>query len=125
MAYIYSTLTGDQEYAVYPPPDQIDFKRIPKPIRTILVYGGANVINKNFLTLRGVATHVTEEDLKALEQVKAFQRHRDRGFITVEKTRQDPEKVAQAGMASRDSSAQLEDKDFADNKKPKLAADDG
>ena len=122
MPYVYSTLTGDQEYALYPPPKDIDFKGIPKPLKTVVVYGGSNVINKNMVTPRGVVTHVTDEQLKTLEQIKAFQKHRTRNFISVDKSKHDPEKVAK-DMQPRDSSAQLEEKDFDPDKKPVVNVD--
>ena len=117
MPYIYSTLTGDQEYALYEPAKDMDFRRIPKPLKTVLIYGGANVLDKRFCTPKGVATHVTDDDLKILEQIKAFQKHKKDGFVTVDKAKHDAEKVAK-DMSERDRSAQLEDRDFETKKKP-------
>ena len=108
MAYIYSTLTADQEYTVYPP---FDPKQIPKPNRKILIYGGANVINRNLITPRGVSTTVSDEELKILETIPSFKRHLERGFLTVDRNRADADKVAK-DMTPRDKSAQMEDKDF-------------
>jgi len=119
MPYIYSTLTADQDYALYP--NEIDFKKIPKPLRVFRVYGGANVISKKMITPRGVATHIKAEDLKVLEKVKAFQKHIDGGFISVDAKdkAEDAEAVAR-NMERRDKSAQLEDEDFDPKKRPKL-----
>ena len=119
MPYIYSTLTNDQDYAVYP--TEIDYKKIPKPLRVFHVAGGSNVINKNLITPRGVATHITADDLKVLEKVGGFQRHKKRGFLTVDMKdkAEDAESVAK-DMTHRDKSAQLEDGDFDPDKKPKI-----
>ena len=109
MPYVYSTLTADQEYTLYP--SEVDPKSIPKGVKSFLIYGGANVINKNLITPRGVATTVTQEELKVLETIPAFIQHRDKGFLIVDGKKSDPEKVAK-DMTPRDKSAQLEDKDF-------------
>ena len=108
MPYVYSTLTADQDYTVYPP---FNPQKIPKPERVIRVYGGANVINRNLITPRGVSTTVSDEELKILETIPSFNRHLKRGFLTVDKKRSDADKVAK-DMNPRDKSAQLEDKDF-------------
>ena len=120
MPYVYSTLTADQNYALYP--KDLDFKKIPKPARTFFIAGGANVINKRMITPRGVATQVGAEELKALETIKAFQDHKEGGFIKVDATKTDADRVAK-DMTARDKSAQLEEKDFKADKKPKVNTD--
>ncbi len=121
MAYIYSTMTADQNYALYP--KDIDYKKIPKPQRLFFVAGGANVINKNMVTPRGVATQISPEDLKILERIKAFQQHVEKGYLTIDNARTDADKVAK-NMTARDRSAQLEEKDFDADKAPKVNKDD-
>ena len=74
------------------------------------------------LTPKGVATLVTDEQLKTLEQIKAFQKHQEEGFITVDKSKHDPEKVAK-DMTGKDKSAQLDDDDFKPDKKPIVNVD--
>ena len=122
MPYVYSTLTGDQIYQLYAP--KIDFKKIPKPKRKVFIAGGSNVIDKHMHTPRGVVTEVSADELNVLEQVKGFQRHRSRGFITVDDKSAPPEKVAKS-MTPKDKSAQLEDSDFEKDKKPIVNKDDG
>ena len=119
MPYVYSTLTADQQYTLYP--KDLDFKKIPKPERTFFIAGGANVINKNLITPRGAATLVSADDLKVLETIQAFRDHKKDGFITVDTAKADADLVAK-NMTARDKSAQLEEKDFKAEKKPKVNA---
>ena len=120
MPYVYSTLTADQNYCLYDP--KIDFRKIPKASREVFVAGGSNVINQKMDTPRGVATLVTDEQLKVLEQIKGFQRHKERGFISVDSKNTDAEKVAK-NMTPRDKSAQLEGKDYKPGKQPVVNTD--
>ena len=118
MPYVYSTLSNDHEYAIYPP--DIDPRQITHPVRTIRISGGANVANKtSLLAPKGVVTHVSKEDLEVLENLKTFQRHQARGFIKVDVKKHDVRTVSK-DMTPRDKSAQLTDKDFDEDKQPKL-----
>jgi hypothetical protein len=107
MPYIYSTSSSDNEFRF--------FNRSPdgKPIPNggIVIRGGANVANKNFITPRGVVTTVSEEVLERLKTHPVFQRMVDKGFLSHRNDKVDPEKQA-AEMATRDLSAQAVDEDF-------------
>ena len=124
MPYVYSTLSDDMEYALYP--TEIDFRKIPNALRTILVKGGANVINKHMIIPRGTATLVSTDELKTLEKLKSFRRHKDRGFITVDgkDKAEDADEIAK-DMTDRDRAAQLDVKDLESIKKPKVSKSDG
>lgn len=93
--YIYSTLTGAQNY-------RTDSGKV-------LINGGANLPGARlpdgvFLTAAGVVTKVTAEQYQELEQNEVFKLHKKNGFIRVENAKHDPEKVA-ADMERRDNSA--------------------
>ena len=118
MPYVYCTLTADQCYAIYP--SDLNPEKVPKTEREIFVSGGANVIDRRLHTPRGVATHVSAEELKLLETIPAFKKHKDKGFVKVDEKQHDPEEVAKKDMTDRDTSAQLEEKDFDPEKKPKV-----
>lgn len=115
MPYVYSTLTCDNEYA--------DWKKVgdQQTIRhSVLVGGGHGVMNKNFQTPLGVETEVSREDADFLLHNDAFKFHMEGGFVKIEDTRYDPEKVA-ADMTGADNSAQLTPADYEPG--GKLAAD--
>ncbi|MCG1038789.1 hypothetical protein KQH49_06780 [Mycetohabitans sp. B5] len=114
MHYVYSTATCDTAYGVW----INSGNDLPIRTRAIVIKGGAGVANKNLITPRGVVTQVTDEDLALLEKDEAFQRHVKRGFIHVERSKTDPEKVA-ADMTGRDQASPLVPQDFAEKKRPK------
>lgn len=89
--YVYSTISADVDYAV-------DDEKV------IRIAGKANVANRNIITPRGMATKVTDEQVAALKKNHVFQLHLENGFLTIEKSKEDPEKVA-ASMQGRDKSA--------------------
>jgi hypothetical protein len=106
-AYVYSTLTCDNEYASWiKNGDQQSIER------KVLIKGGHGVMNKHFITPLGVVTDVSDEDLEFLEGIDAFQQHKKNGFITVEKKKIDAEKAA-ANMKRRDQSAPITPADYA------------
>ena len=122
MAYVYSTLTSDQEYCLYP--SDMDAKSIPKHDRSIKINGLCNVINKHTLvTIKGAMTEVSDEELKILEKIPAFTRHKKLGFIKAESKvtmkKIDPETMAES-MTAKDRSAQLTNDDFEPDKAPKV-----
>lgn len=105
--YVYSTLTGDNAYAIYNyAPVKLDKNALPVLVRTILIKGGHGIANKHVVTPRGVITEISDEDLKELMNDYHFQQHIGNGFITVETVKEDPEKVAE-NMEDRDGSAPL------------------
>ncbi len=122
MPYVYSTLTADQEYALYP--NELDPKSIAQAEASIFIAGKANVLNpKTFLTPKGMCTSIGEEELVVLEKIPAFLRHKEAGYITVERKEAPVEKVVK-NMTSKDSSAQLVAEDFAEDRQPKVNTDE-
>ena len=122
MPYVYSTLSADQEYALYP--SELDPKTIAKAEASIFIAGKANVLNpKTFLTPKGMCTSVGVEELAVLERIGAFKRHVDAGYITVERKEADVEKVVK-NMTKKDASAQLVADDFAEDRQPKVNKDE-
>ena len=116
MPYVYSTLSNNQAYAIYPP--EIDPKQITLPIRTIKIAGGANVEGKKSLIApKGVVTQVSKNDLEILQNHPMFQRHLKRNFIRVEDKESKVENIVKS-MEPKDKSAQLTENDFKEGNKP-------
>lgn len=110
MPYVYSTLTADQNYTLYPA--DADPRQIPKALQTVFIAGGANVVdNHSMVTPRGVVTEVSDEQMKVLEKIPAFDKHRKAGFISIDKIMNAPDEVAK-DMTPQDESSQLVDDDF-------------
>lgn len=80
----------------------------------VLIKGGTGVADKHFVTPRGVVTPITPEQLVYLEQNPVFQLHKKNGFIVVEESAKDPERVVSEGMQASDASAQPTVDDFTD-----------
>lgn len=113
--FIYSTLTQSNEYSVWVKGGADLKQRAQK----VIIKGGANIANKHLVTPRGVVTEVTEDELALLEGNKVFQRHKQRGFIVVDRATKaaDVEKVV-PDMVGRDMSAPLVPQDYElENKK--------
>lgn len=120
--YIYSTLTADQRYPLWSPIVK-DGNNLPQIQQSVLIHGGANLTNKQFVTPLGVVTKVTDEQLECLVQNPAFMRHMERGYIKIEKKELDIEKTV-SDMEPRDDSSPLTDGDFiADGKEPPTTGD--
>lgn len=96
MNYIYSTLTADNEYST--------------KAGTVVIFGRSGARMRGKLeTPRGVATRVTEEQLKGLEEHPLFKRHQEGGFISIQKkelTETRADKLIDGEMEKADSSAQ-------------------
>ena len=107
MAYIYSTLSSDNEYRVYKK-GGADMNIVAGKV---VVKGKANIANKNIITPRGVATMVTADELKLLEENESFKRHKERGFISVSTKQETADKVAN-DMSKKDKSAPKTKEDF-------------
>lgn len=103
MRYIFSTLSTNQLYTKYAKTEGND---IPRVERTVLVKGGANVADKNFITPRGVVTEVSDEEYAFLEQNELFKKHVANGYITVEERQVNIDKVV-SNMKPADESAPL------------------
>lgn len=83
---IYSQLSNDQSFPVYAEKKE-DGKttKVNKYESSILIKGGANVVNKQTLqTSKFVMTEVSAEDFKLLEASPVFKRMVKRGFLTTE-----------------------------------------
>lgn len=109
MAYIYSTLTNDNEYRVY----KKGGGDMPVVSARVLIKGGNGVANKNLITTRGTVTQVTDEELELLKTNKSFVKHMDGGFITIEAKKVKVEKVTK-NMTKKDKSAPITPEDYSD-----------
>lgn len=110
MPMVYSTLTETQKYTKWEKAGEVYVE-----VGSVVINGGHGKADKRTLiTPIGVGTEVTDEQLEMLNSIKAFQDHKDAGFIEiVMKGKKEAEKVA-AGMAGKDGLAQLSESDFAD-----------
>ena len=104
--YVYSTLSNDQRYVSY----RADVNGVPQAESSIFIAGGANLMNKHFITPLGVATKVTAEQLAELKRNELFKLHEANGFITYSEKKENPEQMA-AVMTGRDQSAPIVDAD--------------
>jgi len=92
MKYVYSTLPFDQNYSIYKTsPDSL-----PVKIKDISIKGGAQLPDAkafNLYTPTGIVTRLEDDDTKLLESHPVFIEHKAKGFVRIEKVRQEPEKV--------------------------------
>lgn len=115
--YVYSTLSANMDYTGWVDGGG-DLPRVEWAVR---IGGHANVANKHFDTPRGVITGISSEELELLKSNPIFLMHEKNGFITVEQSNEDIEKVV-ADMEGRDQSAPLVPEDFeAEGKEPPVA----
>jgi hypothetical protein len=121
-SYVVSTLTSDQAYTLFFKKDD-DGKSIPRADKVVIVKGGHGVANKNIITPKGVATAITEEQAKLLEENAAFKRHEKRGFVRILKKNPGDTEKASSDLSQRDGSAPLVEGDFAGGKAPKTGDD--
>lgn len=99
--FVYSTLTADQLYVNY----QHGASGIPIELSRVFIKGGANIpAMKTLITPLGVSTEVTDEQLEHLKLNPVFNRHKEKGFITVLNKKADADAVA-TDMNGRDASA--------------------
>lgn len=117
-AYVFSTLANDQLYRNYVAGEG----GVNLDKATVHIKGGTGVANDRLVTPLGVMTEVSDEQLEQLEQNHGFQMHKKNGFITVQKKKADPEKVA-GDMNAKDASAPLTPSDYDNQAEeaPKLA----
>lgn len=99
--YVFSTLTCDNEYTSW---RKIGDKNVAQD--SVIIRGGSGVMNKNFITPMGIMTEINETQYALLQENSEFKAHCERGFITVEKKKYEPEQVV-SNMASGDSSRPL------------------
>lgn len=117
MPYILSKLSSDVNYAVY--------KDVPggkKEVAKIInVKGKASVTDPRTLLMpNGVATKVTDEELKLLEANPIFKRHKANGHVSISKTESKHEATEAAEEAKdlqADASRQQTEADFKKAKK--------
>ena len=99
---------------------------------SVLIKGGANVVNKKTLECpHGVVTEVTADELRFLKQNGSFKRHLERGWVFIENSKSGAEKLADEqekdgeGFIKKDGSAQLLPEDFErEGKKPPVVGQD-
>ena len=108
MVYIYSTLTNDQSYDVY----RLAPTGVSVLVGSVKIAGGHGRINDRFVTPRGVATEVTDEQYKLLKQCEVFNTHVKNGFIVAETKKKEAEAVA-SEMEGADKSAQATPSTYA------------
>ena len=111
--YVYSTLSAPVRYSFY----LQGGNDIPREERGILIRGGANVADKNFITPRGVQTMISAEEYALLKENKLFKTHVENGYITVEEKSVDIDKI-DSDMETRDESSPLVPEDFIAEDKP-------
>lgn len=87
--YVFSTLACNQKYQNY----EIN-SGIASPTDAVLISGGTGVADKRFDTPLGVATTITEEQYEYLQRNPDFLNHVKNGFLIVQKSEDDAEKVA-------------------------------
>lgn len=118
MKYVYSTGTTNVEYNAFTVPPK---GNIPQRIRRVVVRGGANVANKNFITPKGVVTKISDEDADFLLQNDSFKRHVKAGFVVMSNYLVDADGVAVNDLEPKDRSAPKTPGDFV--KVPKVGKD--
>lgn len=108
--YVFSTLATDVRYTEWSAP--IEKGALPIEGRSVHVKGGTGVANDRIVTPQGVCTEVEDEDVALLERNEVFKMHKANGFVTIQKKKADPEKVA-SDMTTRDNSAPKTESDYA------------
>jgi hypothetical protein len=106
--FIYSTLTASQKYTQWKK-GKADLSTRDK---SVYIQGGSNVPDKHLVTPRGVVTEVTADQLAVLESNPSFKRHKERGFIKVERHKAETMEKAVSDMVQRDPSAPLVPDDY-------------
>lgn len=108
MHVVYSTITCDTEYVSYRPGKPTDASSVLN--RRVRIKGGANLapLKGQLITPRGAATVVDDKTMEFLEANEAFRRHKEKGFITVEKGNKPRDlDVITKEMAPKDASAPI------------------
>ena len=107
--YVFSTITADVAYTGYKP--MREGQQVNVVEHSVLIKGGANVADGNFVTPEGVVTEISEEDLAHCMANPVFKLHMENGFIKVDKKDQKIEKAV-SDMVKRDESAPLTEDDY-------------
>ena len=129
--FIQCTLSNAQDYTIYKKLSESE--RVSKPVSEIArdangkplvfhVEGGANVASRALVTVNGVVTELSKDDVDLLRrECEAFRNHEKLGFITVK----DYHRIDTRDMEAKDNSAQLTKEDFKKRgrKAPKTATE--
>jgi len=108
--FIYSTHTNTINYVEY---DTASSKNHNVIKRKFIVAGGHGLCNKQLVTPQGVVTRVEkDQDLDWLMTLPAFVSDIKKGFIRVQKRKEDSEKVVNRDMNQRDGSAPILPKEY-------------
>ncbi len=117
-AYVYSTATNSITYVEYEKNTSRDIS-IPKkwpdgtPMK-VTINGGHGVANKHFLTPKGVVTQVSDREMEWLLTNSSFVNHVDKGFMSYDKKKVNPEKKAR-DMENKDGSAPVTPADYVES----------
>lgn len=114
MAFVVSKLSSDVEYSFYATFAEKNFVRNHVK-KTILIKGGAGVVNSRTLIApdgKGVFTEVSDEEIEMLKTHPVFKKHEARGFVAV--VASEKSNVGETEMQQEDDGAQLTAEDFAD-----------
>lgn len=118
MAYIVSKASQDIEYTAW----KKGKNGLNQKEMSVTIRGGANVVDKTLLkSPNGIVTEVTAEELEFLKQQVAFNNHCSRGWMTIVKSKDAANKLAdnqskdEEGQIKKDGSAQLTAEDFERN----------
>ncbi len=111
--YLYSTLSNSQNvpvYIAYPGSkggnNNSGSAKPSQKTHTIHINGGANVIDGQLITPKGVLTIIEDNEYAELRKMSCFNRWVERGFITIEKDDYDADDVAE-DMTAKDGCAQI------------------
>lgn len=119
--FVYSTIVADVSYVEYLPGPP---GGLPTEGRKVTIKGGAGVADKRLVTVNGVVTEITEDDLAFLMNDANFQRHLAAGFLTYENQRFDLDAVV-ADMNHEDGSRPLTEADYEEGGRAYLVGLDG
>lgn len=119
MPYILSKLSNTQIYTQYAK----GANNLNQIVKSVVINGGADVTNKNFVVPDGVVTKISAEELEVLKANKDFQSHLEQGYVKYFGGTPNVEK--EAPKMEKDKSRQLTPEDFtkAGKKAPKIEKD--
>lgn len=122
MPYIYSSLSNDNVFHVYD-----NHPRVATPKASILIKGKANVQDRTtFQTPRGMATKVSDDELKLLQTIPQFQRKLKAGFFEIDEKATHEHGAESAGVnMPKDKSAQDTEESYKKSGKKSPKEDKG
>lgn len=106
--FVFSTMATDISYVKY---SDAPAGGLPRILRSVTIKGGAGVASKKLVTLDGIVTEVSADDLEFLRADAQFIRHEKAGFHYVSDTRHDLDPVV-GDMNRKDNSRPLTAADF-------------